>query len=156
MAAVAVLRRWPARRWLVAAGSFAAFTLVVAVPTDLIDTPLFGREVPATSWAWPALLVSAALGGLLTATYVRSETAVPREVRGGWAGGLLTFLAVGCPTCNKLVLLAVGSAGALSWFQPLQPLLQVVAVGLLVWALNKRLVTEQACPLPDNPGRSLV
>lgn len=82
------------------------FVLVVAVPTDLIDTPVFGREVPPTWWAWPSLLVSSALGGPLVATYVRvleqPERAVSR--RGGWAGGLLTYFAVGCPVCNKLVL----------------------------------------------------
>ena len=48
----------------------AAFALVVAVPTDLIHTPVFGREIPPTWWAWPGLLVSSVLAGLLVATYV--------------------------------------------------------------------------------------
>ena len=142
---------WPRRRWLVALAATAAFVLVVAVPTDLIDTPVFGREIPPTWWAWPGLLVSSVLGGLLVATYV----AVPEQPeqpdvtvtrRGGWIGAGLTYFAVGCPVCNKLVLLALGSAGALTWFEPVQPVLQVLAIALLAWALRRRLRGELSCP----------
>ena len=49
---------WTPRRWGAAAVASLAFALVVAVPTDLVDTPLFGREVPPTWWAWPSLDVS--------------------------------------------------------------------------------------------------
>lgn len=143
----AVLRAWPARRWLVALAAAGAFVLVIAVPTDLIDNPVFGREVPPTWWAWPSLLVSSLLGGLLVATYVRAPAQPdrPASLRGGWLGGLLTYFAVGCPVCNKLVLLALGSAGAMTWFEPFQPVLQVVAVLLLLWALRSRLLGELSC-----------
>ena len=69
-----VLLSWPARRWLVAVSAAAGFVLVVAGPTDLIDTPAFGREVPPTWWAWPSLVVSSLLGGTLIATYVRAPS----------------------------------------------------------------------------------
>lgn len=149
-AAWRVLLAWPARRWLVALVAAAGFVVVVAVPTDLVDTPLFWREVPPTWWAWPSLLVSSVLGGLLVATYVRApdqpdQPDLPAARRGGWAGGLLTYLAVGCPVCNKLVLLALGSAGAMTWFEPFQPVLQAVAVVLLLWALRGRLLGELSC-----------
>lgn len=142
-----VLLRWPARRWLVALVAATAFALVVAVPTALIETPVFGREIPPTWWAWPSLLVSSLLAGLLVATYVRAPDQPDRAAsrRGGWAGGLLTFFAVGCPVCNKLVLLALGSAGAMTWFEPFQPVLQGLAVLLLLWALRSRLLGELSC-----------
>lgn len=145
-----VLLIWPARRWLVAFAAAAAFVLVVAIPTDLIDTPVFGREVPPTWWAWPSLLMSSLLGGLLVATYVRAPEQPDQSSsrRGGWAGGLLTYFAVGCPVCNKLVLLALGSAGAMTWFEPFQPVLQAAAVLLLLWALRSRLLGELSCPTP--------
>lgn len=145
-----VLLAWPVRRWLVALGAAAAFVLVVAVPTDLIDTPVFGREVPPTWWAWPSLLTSSVVGGLLVATYVGAPSQPDRTSsrRGGWAGALLTYFAVGCPVCNKLVLLALGSAGAMTWFEPFQPVLQVAAVLLLGWALRGRLAGELSCPTP--------
>lgn len=84
----AIMLTWPARRWLVALAAAAGFVLVVAIPTDLVDTPVFGREVPPTWWAWPSLLVSSLLGGLLVATYVRApdQPDRPSSRRGGWAG----------------------------------------------------------------------
>ncbi len=153
-----VLITWSARRWLTAFAAAAAFMLFVAVPTDLVDTPVFGREVPPTWWAWPSLLMSSLLGGLLVATYVRAPSQPDRTSsrRGGWAGGLLTYFAVGCPVCNKLVLLALGSAGAMTWFEPFQPVLQAAAVLLLIWALRSRLLGELSCPTPmtGDPSRA--
>lgn len=153
-----LMTRWPARRWAVAALVGVATVLAVAIPTDLIDTPLFGREIPPTWWSWPALLVSAALAGLLVATYVSPPPgAVPANGprRGGYAGGLLTFFAVGCPVCNKLVLLALGTSGAVAWFEPLQPVLQVLGIGLLIWALRTRLRGEQSCRANPHTERTL-
>lgn len=151
-----LLRTWPARRWLVTAAATAAFVLVVAIPTDLIDTPVFGREIPPTWWSWPSLLASSILGGLLIATYVRAPEQPDRAAsrRGGWIGGALTYFAVGCPVCNKLVLLALGSAGAVTWFEPVQPVLQVAALLLLAWALRSRLLGELSCPTNTSGDRT--
>jgi hypothetical protein len=145
----AALAQWPARRWWTAALAATAVVLVIAIPTDLIDTPAFGRAIAPTWWAWPSLLVSATLAGLLVASYVANPTQLEVEratTRGGWIGTALTYFAVGCPVCNKVVLLALGSSGALTWFQPAQPLLQVAGLVLLAWALRKRLLGELSCP----------
>lgn len=64
-------RAWDRRRWLTALATTAVGVVVVAVPTDLIDTPVFGREVGPTWWSWPALLISATLAGPHVATYAR-------------------------------------------------------------------------------------
>lgn len=61
---------------------------------------------------------------------------------------MLSFLAVGCPVCNKAVLLAVGSSGALRWFAPAQPIVSVVGLVLLVWAVRTRLIGQQRCRFP--------
>ncbi|MFP5579461.1 MAG: hypothetical protein ACLGIZ_14710, partial [Acidimicrobiia bacterium] len=83
---------------------------------------------------------------LLIATYVSAPApAADADARRGAAGGLLTFFAVGCPVCNKVVLVALGSAGALTWFEPVQPFLQLAAVGLLAWGLDTRLRTQLTC-----------
>ncbi len=143
-----------ARTVLVVTAAAAAVALLVAIPTDLIDTPLFSREIPPTWWAWPGLAISSLLSGLLVATYVgppAGPSSAPATTRRGLLGGILTFFAVGCPVCNKLVLVALGSAGAVSWFAPFQPLLQVVAVALLAGALVRRIRNRNQCPLPDVP-----
>jgi len=99
-------------------------------------------------WSWPALAVSAVLAGLLAATYVNAPATVgDAETRRGAAGGLLTFFAVGCPVCNKVVLVALGSAGAMTWFEPVQPFLQLAAIGLLAWALDTRIRTQLTCTI---------
>ncbi|MEB4616453.1 hypothetical protein, partial [Leucobacter sp. M11] len=136
--------------WLVALGAATATFLVVAIPTDLIDTPLFTREVPPTWWSVPVLALSAALTGLLVATYVRSPLAgqPTKPNRAGFIGAVVTFFAVGCPVCNKLVLLALGSAGAMQFFEPVQPFLAALSLGLLLWALLRRISQENACSLP--------
>lgn len=145
------LRSWTTRRWWSAAGAAVLTAVVVAVPTAMVPTPVFGREVPTTWWAWPTLAVIAVLGGLLLATYVREPGAAEAGAgidRAGSAGGLLAFFAVGCPVCNKVVLLALGYSGALQWFAPVQPVLAVGGVALLAWALRARLRGQVACPLP--------
>lgn len=137
---------WPRRRRVVALLAAVATVALMGVSTAMIPNPVFGRAIPTTWWAWPALLVTAVLGGLLSATYVRGDAAVEPASRAGLAGGLLSYLAVGCPVCNKLALLALGYTGALTWFAPVQPLLAVGGIALLAWALHVRLKGEIACP----------
>ncbi len=150
------LRPWSRRRWLTAGAASVVTALVVALPTAMLPTPVFGREIPTTWWAWPVLAVTSVLSGLLFATYVREPgTASPSDAtidRRGAAGGLLAFFAVGCPVCNKLALVALGYAGALQWFAPVQPFLAVAGIGLLAWALRARLRGQLACPATPAPG----
>lgn len=147
---IEVLRGWGSRRWLAASVGAVGSGLLIALVTAMIDNPVFARSVPTPWWAWPTLAASALLSGLLIATYVRRPGVVePERVsRTGSVGGLLTVFAVGCPVCNKLALLALGSAGAMQWFAPVQPVLAVLAIGLLGWGLIVRLRGEIACPLP--------
>ena len=158
------LRTWRRSHWLTALAISAVAVVTVAVPTDLIDTAVFSREVPPAWWSWPALLASAVLTGLLAATYVRdtgpaegradltSAGAARRSRLWGTTGGVLTFFAVGCPVCNKLVLLAIGSSGAMSYFAPVQPALAVTALALLAWALARRLRSSLTCPVRPRAG----
>jgi hypothetical protein len=149
------LRRWPAGRWVIAVAAAALLAAAAGVPTDVIPNPLANREVPASWWTYPALAVTALLGGMLAATYVR--TRADRDVTGRSAGGgLLSLLAIGCPACNKLVVLLVGTSGALSLWAPLQPLLAIASVVLLAWALRARLTVEQSCPVPAQQAVPLM
>ncbi len=143
-------------RWKFAAAMAALSALAIGLPTDVIPNPVFGRQgTPVEPWAAPVLAVTAVLSGLLFATYFRldhttgadGEMELDRPSRFGSFGGLLSFFAVGCPICNKLVVVALGTSGALTWFAPIQPYLGVIALGLLAWALRVRLRGEVACPV---------
>ncbi|MEX0847318.1 MAG: hypothetical protein WD023_06020 [Ilumatobacteraceae bacterium] len=158
MSSWAVMLTWPARRWLVAGGAAVGTALLIGLPTDVIPNPVFGRPVPVTWWSYPVLVVTAVLAGLVVATYVRDPaTADPTTAdlaeptpRTASVGGLLSFFAVGCPVCNKIVIVALGTTGARRWFEPVQPLLAAASIVLLAWALRSRLRAENACPVPGN------
>ncbi len=146
------LTRWPLRRWAAAVGAAVLVAVLIGIPTDVIPNPVFGRPVPVTWWSYPTLGITAILGGLLAATYVRDTSApaaptddIDAPTRNGGIAGLLSFFAVGCPVCNKLVIVALGATGARQWFEPIQPLLAVGSIALLVWALRARLRSSDAC-----------
>ena len=52
------------------------------------------------------------------------------------------MFAISCPVCNKLVVLALGTSGALTYFAPIQPLLGFLSVGLLLYALRAQLAGD--------------
>ena len=124
------------RRVGIAVGVALFTLLVIAIPTDLIPNPLFGRQVEATAWAWPVASLTAILAGILIAL-PRPSSCRP-ATRTGIIGGGLAYLAVGCPTCNHLVVLALGATGALTWFAPIQPYLALIALAVLVGAIAHR------------------
>lgn len=148
---------WSARRWRVALLGGIATAILVALPTAVIPNPIFGRAVEVTWWSYPVVILTGILGGLLLATYVREpwmETETPQEQaedkkasKLGIAGGFIAFFAVGCPVCNKLVLLALGASGAMTWFAPVQPFLAIASVILMAVALRIRLKNQVSCSL---------
>lgn len=144
------LKTWQLRRWIFAAGMSAVTIVLVAIVTVLIPNPFFVREIPPTSWAWPVLIVTGVLTGLLAATFVARKDAHQKDRSGalGTAGAIFSFFAVGCPVCNKLVLLAIGYSGALQFFEPLQPYLAGGSIILLMVAFYFRVQKERSCPLP--------
>jgi hypothetical protein len=157
MTALRALRRWTVRRWAAAAIASGASLVLLGIPTAMIPNPVFARKIEAPAWTYPSLVVTALLAGLLLASYVRAsavggasslDEASTDEARSFTFGGLLSFFAIGCPTCNKLVLLALGSSGAITWFEPVQPVLALAGIGVLLWALRRRLEGEIACRVP--------
>lgn len=145
------MRPWTRRQWLVALLGTVVTALVIGAPTAIVDTPFFTRMTPVLWWNYPIWVTSAVLTGLILATYVApgKTAAQPTGGKRTVAGGLLSLLAVGCPVCNKLVVLALGVSGAFSYFAPIQPLLAVASVALLGYALRRRLQTLAACPMPS-------
>jgi hypothetical protein len=139
--ALAQLRLWSRGRWALAAAATALSAVVTGIPTDLIDTPLFGRSIAVATWAYPVWIASSILAGLLAATELRPG----RPLAGG---GVLALFAVGCPVCNKPALLVLGAGGAVTWFGPLQPVLGAVAIVVLGVALVVRLGAQASCSTP--------
>ena len=144
------LLTWSAKRWIVAISVGLLTFFVIAIPTAVVQNPVFGREIGVTSWSVTVIVVSSILTGLLTATYVKNEFSDenPRQLKIGGAGALLSYFAVGCPVCNKLALVALGYSGAIQYFAPIQPYLAFAGIALLMYSLRMRLNNEYSCSLP--------
>ena len=152
------LRSLPPRTYLRAVPYGLIAFLMIGIPSVLIGNPIFGRPIEPKPIDYAILAVTAALAGLIFA--IRPEPMegvrpVEEDTTPIW-GGFVSFLAVGCPVCNQVVVAAIGTSGALSWWAPVQPLVGLAAIGLLVWALRKRLATHEltSCPLPDRVSAS--
>ena len=138
---------WSKKRWLVASATAVATGLFISLPTAILKTPIFGREIPVTSWSIPVVIATSVLSGMLFATYVNNDSSLKEErsFKIGGAGAFFSFLAVGCPVCNKLVLVALGYSGAIQYFAPVQPYLAGAGILLLAYALQRRLTGEALC-----------
>ncbi len=149
---LAALRELPASTFARAVPYALIASIPIGVPADLIDTPIFGRPVETRPIDYVIWVIASALIGLVFAIRLPETHRDEEEqsnVRTAWSG-FASFLAVGCPVCNQAVVALLGTGGALSWWAPIQPIVGLMAIGLIVWALRKRLATYSltACPLP--------
>lgn len=119
-------------------GAAVLTLLAIGLPAALIDNPVFVRQLPARPLDYVVLGLTMLLAGAIGATYAW-PVACPTQERKLLGGGLLAFLAVGCPTCNKLAVLLLGASGAIALFEPVQPLLAVTGLILLGASLWLRL-----------------
>jgi hypothetical protein len=126
-----------------------------AILVWLVSAPLMGILGATYSSPWLAAPLSRIpLDGEGPGVPIRLPgSAVPRagaasrpdDERATWLGGVASFgafLAIGCPVCNKLALLLLGTSGALSIWAPIQPVLGALSLTLLaatvVWRLRLR------------------
>lgn len=139
----------PASTWVRTVVFAGLAAVAVGVPADLIDTPLINRPIDTRPVDYVIWITTSLLIGLIFAIRVPKGSGEVEENRTLW-GAVVSVLAVGCPICNPAVVAIVGTSGAISWWAPVQPIVGLVAIGLLIWALRKRLETYElgACPLP--------
>lgn len=147
------LRSLPPRTWVRAVPYALIAALFIGIPSDIIDNPIFGRPVPLRTIDYVIWGISSALIGLTFAIRLPNSHRKAEEkndVRTAW-GGFASFLAVGCPVCNQIVVAAIGTSGALTWWAPVQPIFGALAIGFVLWALRTRLRTYQlvTCPSPQ-------
>jgi hypothetical protein len=128
----------PSRFVVAFAFGAAATALLLGVPTDVIPDDPFGRMTAVRSYDVPVLVVVSLLSGFPVASHRGvSGGACPVRPAGttGALGATVGWLAIGCPVCNKLIVLAIGSSGALAWFAPARPWLAAPSVALLLGAV---------------------
>ncbi len=122
-----------------ALGSFIALGTVAA----LWENPLFVRMTPAGDFE----IVLLGLLSVLLGTYVAIRRPLCSAKTAG-VGGVLGFIGVACPVCNKVLLLLFGGDLLLTYFEPVR--VYVATVGVLAvaaaaareWVLVKRQIAE--------------
>ena len=135
------------RAWSIGIGAAVVSAAAIAVPTRLVSNPWFTRMTPTRPQDYAFLVLSAVLLGATIAVTGRARGILGR---GPVAGGLGTFVAVGCPVCNKAVVMLLGVGGATTWFAPLQPVIAVIALVVLFAAFRAgvRSLATGSCPAP--------
>jgi hypothetical protein len=131
-------------------GALAAVVLI-GVPTDVLPNPWFTRMTPVSMLDQVLLGANAGLFGLLAASAAMRAGRPARGAAQATTGGVLAWLAIGCPVCNKIVVALLGASGAMSWYAPLQPILGVLGLMLAVSALVVQRRRDPACGI-DAPA----
>ena len=146
------------RFWSLSALYTAGSALLLGVPTLLVPNHLFSRMVPTSLQDYVIWIVSALLLGPLLALMTLYPLPSRKAAQGkgsllgsgrALGGALLSFFSVGCPVCNKVVVLLLGMGGAMTLFNPLRPFLGLASIALLSITLLLRLrVLRYGCRLP--------
>lgn len=108
---------------LVALVSFAALGTVSA----LWSNPLFTRMTPAGTLEVVLLAALSVLAGIFVG--IRRAACSTRSAA---TGGVLGFLGIACPTCNKVLMLLFGGELLLAYYEPFR--LYVAAAGVIILA----------------------
>jgi hypothetical protein len=127
--------------------------LLIGLVTGLVPNSFYVRMVPRTPVDYLFLTVTSLLAAVYAAQRLATELPATRledDDRSGsedrWAmGGMIGgFLAVGCPTCNVFLLALFGSSALTTYFDPLRPVLGVLAVVILTGLIYVR--HRRTCP----------
>lgn len=139
------LLRLTARELALSIAAAIAVFIPLGTVAALWENPLFMRMTPTSGFEISLLIAQAGLAGLYLGT--RQPACA---VRTASVGGVLGFLGVACPVCNKLFVLAFGSAFLLEYFEPLRLYVGLAGTALLLYALYVKLF-RNACVMRDPP-----
>lgn len=103
---------------------------VVGTVTALWPNPLFIRMTPTAGFEAWLLTAESLLMGLYFG--LRSPAC---SMRLAGSGGVLGFLGVACPVCNKLLMLLFGGSILMTYFEPIRPMVGGLGLALALVAL---------------------
>lgn len=116
---------------LIAVPSFVAIGTVTA----LWANPFFTRMTPTSGYEFWLLIAESLMLGL----YFGLQKPVKKNTCSTF-GGILGFLGIACPVCNKLFLYLFGATFLLSYFEPVRLYVGLAGIVLLAWALYQKLL----------------
>jgi hypothetical protein len=123
-----------------ARGIAAAAAMFVALGTvaALWNNPLFMRMTPTGGFEIALLLLQSVLAGVFVGL---PQSQCGKRTAG--AGAIIGFLGIACPVCNKLLVLAIGSALLLEYFEPVRLYVALAGAALLAAAVWVKLARPE-------------
>jgi len=135
------------KRIALGVGVGAAMYAGLGTVAALWENPLFMRMTPTGGFEITLLLLLSVLAGL----YVGLPQAECGKRTAG-TGGVIGFLGIACPVCNKILVLLFGGALLLEYYEPVRLYLAlggVVLVAVAIWfKLTRRGCIEAGAPRP--------
>jgi len=109
-----------------AAGTFGLLGTVSA----LWENPLFVRMTPAGDLEMALLALMSVLTGVYVMVRVPACSTGPAGL-----GGVMGFLGIACPTCNKILMLLFGGEALLTYYEPVRIYVAVAGASVLAAAV---------------------
>jgi hypothetical protein len=132
-------------RWLIGGAVALLVFGVVGTVSALWANPFFMRMTPVGALELALLGALSLLSGL----YVAIRRVACADYSAGW-GGVLGFLGVACPVCNKLLMLLLGADLLLTYFEPIRLYVAAAGIALLAVALlRERLALHRESNVTD-------
>jgi len=124
--------------WLIGVASSITLFFLLGIPTDVVPNPWFMRMIEVTTLDYVFLTTSSVLlGAYIGIHYYKKHTATKCEVA-AYSGGIGSFLAFGCPVCNKILILLFGATALMTYLEPYRPFLGFTSVAVLGGAVYWR------------------
>ncbi len=128
------------------AAAVASF-LVLGTVSALWENAFFIRMVPAGEFEIILLGALSALFGGYVALHRPNCS-----IRAAGTGGVLGFIGVACPVCNKILLLVFGGDLLLTYFEPIR--IYVAIAGVLIMAAAVRAQLARRRDEAEAPGEA--
>lgn len=133
---VSNLARLTMREYIVSLVIAAAAFVALGTETALWPNPLFVRMTPTTGFETTILTAQSVLLGLYVAMRRPACAAASATT-----GGVLGFLGIACPVCNKILLFLFGSDLLLTYFEPIRLYVGLAGLALTIVALLRKSAT---------------
>lgn len=129
-----------------AMGAFFVF----GAPTGLIPNPVFARMIPSVPLDYVFLALTSILVGAYAGLYFYGRQATTKSqsvtAYSGVIGGIVAF---GCPICNKVFVMALGTTSVMTYIEPYRPIIGAISVAVMGLAVyvKARQVRTGVCPV---------
>ena len=119
------------------ASGIATF-FVLGTVAAIWKNPLFMRMVPVSGFELSLLAAQSLMIGVYFAIPVKACA-----TRSASVGGVIGFLGIACPVCNKLLVLTVGPALLMQYFEPVRIYVGLAGLGLVAYAVVRKAAAMQ-------------